>query len=148
VVALAGIAVAGLLYFGRRLPEGVTRRSQAARSGYAFLANKYYLDHLYTGLVVGSIKGAIARAAYWFNQRVLDGIVNAVGTASRRGGELLYRYVDQGVVDRSVNGSGHGAEGAGGLLRTMQTGRVQQYAGLLFGGATVLAVVLVVVTAQ
>jgi NADH-quinone oxidoreductase subunit L len=145
VVALAGIAVAGLLYFGGRLPTGVTRRNRAARDGYALLANKYYLDHLYTGVVVGSIKGPIARAAYWFNQNVIDGIVNAVGIGSRKAGEVLYRRVDQGVVDRAVNGAGFGAEDAGGFLRVIQSGRVQQYGALLFGGATVLAFALALI---
>jgi NADH-quinone oxidoreductase subunit L len=145
VVALAGIAVAGLLYFGGRLPTGVTRRNRAARDGYTLLANKYYLDHLYTGVVVGSVKGPIARAAYWFNQNVIDGIVNAVGIGSRKVGEVLYRRVDQGVVDRAVNGAGFGAEDAGGFLRVIQSGRVQQYGALLFGGATVLAFALALI---
>jgi NADH-quinone oxidoreductase subunit L len=142
VVALAGIGVAGLAYFGGRLPEGLTRRNRAAHDGYELLVNKYYLDHLYTGVVVGSIKGPIARASYWFNQNVIDGVVNAAGIGSRKAGELLYRWVDQGVVDRAVNGAGLGAEDAGGFLRVIQSGRVQQYGALLFGGATVLAFAL------
>ena len=142
VVALAGIAVAGAAYFGGRLPVGLTRRNRAAHDGYELLVNKYYLDDLYTGMVVGSIKGPIARAAYWFNQNVIDGVVNAAGIGSRKAGELLYRFVDQGVVDRAVNGAGLGAEDAGGFLRVIQSGRVQQYGALLFGGATVLAFAL------
>jgi NADH-quinone oxidoreductase subunit L len=42
-----------------------------------------------------------------------------------------------------VNGAGFGAGGAGGWLRTIQTGRVQQYGALLFGGTAVLAIALV-----
>jgi NADH-quinone oxidoreductase subunit L len=57
-------------------------------------------------------------------------------------GDIVYRWVDQGVVDRAVNGAGFGAEDAGRLLRVIQSGRVQQYGALLFGGATVLAFAL------
>jgi NADH-quinone oxidoreductase subunit L len=142
VFGLAGIAVAGMAYFGGRLPVGLTKRNRAAHDGYELLVNKYYLDHLYTGVVVGSIKGPIARGAYWFNQNVIDGVVNAAGIGSRKVGELLYRVVDQGVVDRAVNSAGLGAEDAGGFLRVIQSGRVQQYGALLFGGATVLAFAL------
>ena len=142
VFVLAGFVVAGAMYFGGRLPVGLTRRNRAAHDGYELLVNKYYLDHLYTGIVVGSIKGPIARGAYWFNQVVIDGVVNAAGIGSRKLGELTYRWVDQGVVDRAVNGAGLGAEDAGGLLRVIQSGRVQQYGALLFGGATVLAFAL------
>ncbi len=144
VVVLAAIAFAYLLFFERRLPRGLTRRNALARSGYTLLSNKYYLDHLYTGMIVGSVKGAIARAAYWFNQKVIDGVVNAVGIGARRSGDWTYRHIDQAVVDGAVNGAGFGAEGFGGILRTIQTGRVQQYAALLFGATTVLALGLVI----
>ncbi len=55
----------------------------------------------------------------------------------------IYERIDQGVVDGAVNGAGLGAEDAGGLLRTIQTGRVQQYGALLFGAAALLALALV-----
>jgi NADH-quinone oxidoreductase subunit L len=142
-VAAAGVAVGFVLFFLGKLPTGTTQRSGLARAGYSFLANRYYLDHLWTGGVVGSIKGPIARAAYWFNQKVLDGIVNGVGNGARRAGEFTYRRIDQGIVDGAVNGAGFGAGGAGGWLRTIQTGRVQQYGALLFGGTAVLAIALV-----
>jgi NADH-quinone oxidoreductase subunit L len=139
-VAAAGVAVGFVLFFLGKLPTGVTQRSGLARAGYSFLANRYYLDHLYTGGIIGGIKGPIARAAYWFNQKVLDGIVNGVGNGTRRIGEFTYKRIDQGVVDGAVNGAGWGAGGAGGFLRTIQTGRVQQYGALLFGATAVLAI--------
>jgi NADH-quinone oxidoreductase subunit L len=143
VVAVAGILVSGLLYFGRKLPQGVTERNAAARAGYRVLENRYYLDHLYTGGVVGGIKGPIARAAYWFNQNVLDGIVNGVGTISKVVGAWIYRWIDQGAIDGTVNGSGFGASGLGGAFRRLQTGRVQQYGSLLFGGTVLFALGLI-----
>jgi NADH-quinone oxidoreductase subunit L len=143
VVGLLGIAVAGAMYFGGRLPKGVTQRNAAARAGYTFLDNRYYLDHVYTGGVVGGIKGPIARAAYWFNQNVLDGIVNGVGKGAAGLGRLVYKYIDQGAIDGAVNGSGYGAEGLGSAFRRLQTGRVQQYGSLLFGATALLALALV-----
>jgi Na+/melibiose symporter-like transporter len=59
-----------------------------------------------------------------------------------RSGRFVYDKIDQGVVDTIVNGSGAAAEGSGQGLRQIQTGRVQQYGALLFGGAIVLAGVL------
>ena len=52
------------------------------RAGHTLLVEKYYLDHLYTGIIAGAIKGPLARAAYWFNQNVLDGIIDDVGKGS------------------------------------------------------------------
>ncbi len=114
-----------------------------ARAGYRVLENKYYLDWLYTDVIVAFTKGPLARMANRFNQQVLDGIVNGTATVSRFGARLAYDYFDQKVVDGVVNGSGRGASETGGLLRRIQTGRIQQYAALLFAGAAVLAGVLV-----
>ena len=49
------------------------------------------------------------------------------------------------MVDTIVNGSGAAAEGCGQGLRQMQTGRVQQYAALLFAGAAILAGIFIIV---
>jgi NADH-quinone oxidoreductase subunit L len=144
VIALAGIAIAAHLFFRNALPQGVTERNRVARGGYAFLANRYYLDHLYTGVVVGGIKGPIARGAYWFNQHVLDGIVNGVATVARSVAAWIYKWIDQGAIDGTVNGSGFGAEGLGSAFRRLQTGRVQQYGSLLFGATALFALALVI----
>jgi len=48
------------------------------------------------------------------------------------------------VVDGAVNASGYISNQSGQELRRMQTGKVQQYAALLFAGATILAGVLIV----
>jgi NADH-quinone oxidoreductase subunit L len=144
-VALLGVLLGYAYYFREKGPRGLTDRSGLARVGYRFLENKYYLDHLYTDIIVGSIKGPIARATYRFNQTVIDRAVDTAGTSSVRAGRLLYRYVDQGVVDRTVNATGAGAEESGQVLRHIQTGRVQQYGVLLFGGAFLLAAIFIVI---
>jgi NADH-quinone oxidoreductase subunit L len=144
VVALLGIGASFAYYFRNAGPRGVTDRNGLARAGYTLLDNRYYLDHLYTGVVVGGIKGPIARGAYWINQNVIDGIVNAFGIVTRAAGRFTYNVIDQKVVDGIVNGAGLGAEESGGLLRAMQTGRVQQYAAVLFGATVLFALALIV----
>jgi NADH-quinone oxidoreductase subunit L len=144
-VVLAALATGWWLFFQDRMPKGVTQRNAAARAGYTFLVNKYYLDDLETGLVVGSIKGPIARAAYWINQNVIDAIVNAAGIGGRRTGDFIYKWIDQGAIDGTVNGLGLGASESGGSLRTViQTGRVQWYGSMLFGAVALLALALVI----
>ncbi len=126
------------------LPDGLTTWSRPAKAFHTLLVNKYYLDRLYTGVIVGSVKGPIARAAYWFNQHVIDRTVNAAGEYSVVGGKLLYTYFDQKVLDGAINTSGKFSSGAGEELRQIQTGKVQQYAALLFGAATVIAGVFLI----
>ena len=148
VSALAIIIGAGsayLWYWKGKGPHGITQRNKLARGGYKVLENKYYLDWLYTDVIVGFIKGPFARATNWFNQNILDGIVNAVGKGARQVGGFVYNRIDQGVVDTVVNASGSGAELTGQGASKFQTGKVQAYAAYLFLGATILAAIFVVV---
>jgi NADH-quinone oxidoreductase subunit L len=124
--------------------KGLTERNSAAGAGHRFLLNKYYLDHLYEGTIVASIRGPFARAAYWVNQHVIDGVVNTAGKSSAALGRLVYRYVDQDVVDGAVNGIANETGQAGGLMTYIQTGRVQRYALILFGSVGLLALLLVI----
>ncbi|MGD9755794.1 MAG: hypothetical protein AB7W59_32780, partial [Acidimicrobiia bacterium] len=125
------------------LANGPTSKGGLPALGYKVLANKFYLDWLYTDVIVGFVKGPLARAANWFNQNVLDGIVNGTATVFKRTAGFTYTVLDQQVVDGVVRGSGIGASETGGLLRRMQNGRVQGYAALMFAAAAVLAGVFV-----
>jgi NADH-quinone oxidoreductase subunit L len=151
LLVLAGFAVSLFLckkvfFNDEQSPfKGLTERNALLGAGHRFLVNKYYLDALYEGVIVKSIAHPIAKAAYWVNQNVLDGIVNNVGITTRRSGEWMYRNVDQRVVDGVVNGSGATARGAGGALQPVQSGKVSMYGALLFGAAAVGALVLVLV---
>ena len=122
---------------------GIVRRYRLARAGHTFLKQKYYLDHLWTGIVINGIKGPIAQAAYWFNQNVLDGIVNAIGKGGVEVGKFTYEVIDQKVVDGAVNGSGLTASAGGGILRTLQNGKVQNYAAIFLGATGLIALALV-----
>jgi NADH-quinone oxidoreductase subunit L len=146
-LALAGAGlVVGYAWFAKGWgPQGLTKRNGAAAFGYKVLENKFYLDELYEGVIVASVKGPIARASNWFNQTVIDNAVNGVGVGARATGEAVYRYVDQGVIDTIVDGTGAASQESGQALRSVQTGKVQHYAAWLFGGAVALAVVLIIV---
>ncbi|MFP3901046.1 MAG: NADH-quinone oxidoreductase subunit L [Acidimicrobiia bacterium] len=139
IVALAGIGLAYAWYWRGLGPQRITERSIAARTGYRFLVEKYYFDHLYSGVIAGGTKGPVARAVYWVDQHVVDGVVDGAGRLATLFGRLVYRYVDQRVVDGVVNGSATAAGGGGQVLRRITTGKVQQYGALLFGATAVFA---------
>lgn len=143
-VALLGIAVASAYYFRGAL-VGLSDRLPVLKIGHRVLVNKYYLDDLFLAIIRG-IQYPIARAAYWVNQNVLDGVINGVGKGAQRTAHVVYDVIDQRVIDGAVNGAGLSAEEGGSILRLIQTGRVQQYAALLFGAVAVLAMGLVVLT--
>jgi NADH-quinone oxidoreductase subunit L len=139
VIGLVGIGAAYLWYWRGLGPHGISERSAVAGTGYRVLVNKYYFDHLYTDVIAGGVKGPIARAAYWINQNVIDGVVNGAGRLSTALGRFVYTHVDQQVVDGAVNRSATAANSSGQVLRQLTSGKVQQYGALLFGAAAVFA---------
>lgn len=145
LVGFAGIGLAYAWYFKGMGPHGITERSKIAKAGHTFLVEKYYLDHLYTGIIAGGVKGPIAKAVNWFNKKGLDGIVDGAGKSAVVGGKFVYNTLDQKIVDRAVDGSGLAAEGGGQAFRQMQTGKVQQYAAILFIASVVLAGTFIIV---
>ncbi len=133
--------------YGKKNPKlvGLTKRNKALGTGYMFLQNKYYLDVLYEKIIVHGIAHPIAQAAYWFNQNIIDGVVNGFGLLARKISGWVYRNVDQRVVDGTVNGSAAAAQGAGAVIRPIQSGKVNQYGALLFGAAAIGALILVII---
>ena len=71
--------------------------------------------------------------------RVLD-----VPDRFRQAVTRIVLHVDQQVIDGAVNGTGIVSDEAGDELSKVQTGRVQQYGALLFGGAVLLVAGLIV----
>jgi NADH:ubiquinone oxidoreductase subunit 5 (subunit L)/multisubunit Na+/H+ antiporter MnhA subunit len=143
VAALLGVVV-GWLIWGR------DRDTQEARDRfnvpvlYPLLRHKYYVDDAALGLV-GATTGPIARLVDWTNTYILDGIVNAVGGATKWLGGFVYNGLDQLGVDGVFNGLSAVADSAGSSLRKLQTGRVQQYASGFVAGVVILVALFVFV---
>ena len=150
LLVFAGIAASGAVcwaFYERQSARfvGLTERNKAARAGYVFLANKYYIDHVYEQGVVAAVSGPVALGTYWTNQHVLDGVVDGIGHGAVIAADATYDYLDQGLVDGVVNGAGTVTEGTGDALKPVQSGKVSLYGALLFGAAAVGALILVIV---
>jgi NADH-quinone oxidoreductase subunit L len=145
--ALAGGAVAWA-YYTNRLPalRDLSLRNGVARVGKRVLVQKYYLDHLYEDIIVAGIRGPIADAAYWVNQHIIDNVLNYTGRGARELGHITYDYIDQKGVDGLVNGLGAATGETGGVVRRIQTGRLQFYALLLVSAVGVFALALWIFT--
>ena len=92
---------------------------------------KYYLDVLYTDIIVGSIKGPIANGVYWFNQHVIDNVLNYTGAARASSAGSPTTTSTSAASTGIVNGIATVTGEAGGEVRRVQTGRLQFYALML-----------------
>ncbi|HEV3316208.1 MAG TPA: NADH-quinone oxidoreductase subunit L [Candidatus Angelobacter sp.] len=110
-VATLGFFLAWLLYYKRpELPDRITARIHGL---YNLVYHKYYVDEGYRALFVKPLL--------------------AIST------HVLWRGVDQKIIDGAVNGAGSASKGIGGELRRMQSGNIRSYAAwVAIGGAAVV----------
>lgn len=104
----AGIAVFKKIHFISDAFKGLAPLQK-------LLSNKYFIDEIYSVIVVGPIK-----------------------KISVFSGEFIDKY----IVDGAVNGLGRGIRSLGGTFRALQTGDIQSY-GLLMLGGVLLAVLFI-----
>jgi NADH-quinone oxidoreductase subunit L len=109
-LALVGIGLAWALYAAGWVQPAAVTR--LAGPLYRWAVNKWGFDDLYNALV-GRGGVGLAGAAAWFDREVIDGVVNGVA---------------QGTV------------ALGRAARAIQTGQVQTYAWVVFGGLVIVAV--------
>jgi NADH-quinone oxidoreductase subunit L len=94
-----------------------------------FLKRKYYFDEIYDAVFV--------KPAYWFaenvvykfmDQGVIDGILHLFGPGTQGLGDAIRNYFDLPVINRFFgDGTANATYWSGSKLRAVQTGRIQQY---------------------
>ena len=110
--ALLGIALAWFMYYQRRdLPAKLRQRFAGA---YDALEHKYYVDEIYDWLLV---------------RPIIQGSRN-----------VLWRMIDAGAIDGTINETAEAARDVSNGFRRMQSGNIRSYAGwVALGGAAVVA---------
>jgi len=110
LVAFLGIGLATVFFYQK--PELADSMAAQFSGIHKLLLNKYYVDEFYDAVIVQPIK------------RVSSGV--------------LWRGVDAGLIDGSVNTVGLVVRGWSAVLRRVQTGSVRAYAMSLFAGVIVI----------
>jgi NADH-quinone oxidoreductase subunit L len=141
--ALLGVLVGYAIYF-KDAETQLERDSFEIPLLFPLLRKKYYIDDLALG-IVALFTGPIARFVNWTNTYVIDIIPNAIGGSVKALGGFVYGVLDQKGVDGVFNGLSAATDGAGSVVRKLQTGRVQQYAAAVVAGALILVALFVFV---
>jgi len=113
-VGVAGILLAYVFYVAKR---GLADSFAKAMNGfYTLVFNKYYVDEIYNAVVVRPLL-AISRVVLW-------------------------KGVDAGLIDGTVNGVGSRSRGIGGILRLLQSGNIRTYAAWVVLGSIVALIAI------
>jgi NADH-quinone oxidoreductase subunit L len=146
---IGGILVAGLGCFAAfllyndnksKVPEQLKERFPRT---WSLVFNKYYVDEIYQATIV---KGALVidQVFYWFDQNVIDGIVNFMSVLGRAVA-YLDNAIDKYIVDGAVNGLANMTWNSGSELRRLQTGRINSYLYGALGGAIAFVILQYVI---
>ncbi|HEY1270335.1 MAG TPA: NADH-quinone oxidoreductase subunit L [Terriglobales bacterium] len=112
---LLGFGLAWYLYYKR--PDLPPKMAASVRGLYDTLQNKYYVDEFYGAAIV---------------RPIIDGSTY-----------ILWRTIDAGLIDGTINETAHAAGDVSRTFRRMQSGNIRSYAGwVAIGAAVVIAFML------
>lgn len=112
LVALLGIGIATMMYFKKTdMPDKV---SNGVGSFYKWAYHKFYFDELWLFVTRKIIFNCISKPIAWFDHTIVDGFMNALA------------FVTNSASDK---------------IKGLQSGRIQQYAGVYLSGALLIVVV-------
>jgi NADH-quinone oxidoreductase subunit L len=122
-VAGLGILFAFLFYQWKKLDAD--KLAAKVKPLYNLSYNKWYFDEFYNTVFVGGIL-AFSNFLKWFDNTIIDGIVNGSASATRGLSKISGKF-DNGVVDGLVNFMAYFSGFIGLFIRKFQTGKVQTY---------------------
>ena len=128
VVSLGGLWLGWQVYKGFK--AGVTDPAEKTLGAtvYRWLKNKYYFDELYDKVFVKPAYWlAETFTSLWMDRKVIDGVLHWFAHISGIIGNFLRNAIDKPIVNGSGDLIAESTKKLGGVFRTIQTGRVQQY---------------------
>ena len=130
-VSLVGLFLGWLTYRRYRIGQKDPLET-ALGPAHGFLQAGCRFDDLYRIAFVAPIRWiADVVVSDWIDRRLLDGSLHAVGRGAGGLGRALRRWIDLPVINGGADRLAEGTKRTGGELRTLQSGRVQEY--LLIG---------------
>ena len=117
IVGILGLLVAWWFYI--KSPDTPKRLAKSLHGLYTLIFNKYYVDEIYAALIV--------RPLLWISANV------------------LWHFVDERVIDGTVNGVATVARESGGEVRKLQSGNTRSYASWVIIGAVGFTFLLLLV---
>jgi NADH-quinone oxidoreductase subunit L len=122
VLVAVGIGVGVLVYRNAAERDPLAAAQPAL---FRFLANRMWLDELYSHTVVAFSRTA-ARLSDWLDRYLWDGLVRGLGVVGQLLGTFT-RGVDERGINAGVDESTSGARGFGRVIAAAHSGQIQGY---------------------
>ncbi len=108
---------------------------------FRVLNRKFYFDEIY-GSTFGKLSYGLAWGWNLFDRYVLDGILRLIAAITVFFGRLNF-IIDDTVLNDGADAITDGTYSAGDGVRQVETGKIQDYASLIFAGVVVLGLIYV-----
>ena len=115
-VTLAVVAILIAMYMYKSANERPAKVAATFGGLYKASSRKFYIDELYLFVTKKVVFNLIGRPAAWFDKNIVDGTVNLLGSVTTT---------------------------TSGIIKGIQSGKVQSYALYFFGGAISLAIIFI-----
>jgi NADH-quinone oxidoreductase subunit L len=127
VVSLGGLLLGWMLY--RKIKDTDRDPLEWSLAGfYKVLANKYYIDEIYSYIFIRPAKWFSEKVIYQFlDQKVFDGVLHGIGKISFWIGDKFRFWFDLPVINKGGDKIALGTRKLGSNLRVTQSGRIQDY---------------------
>ena len=143
IVALAGLWLGYMMYWRRPLKAGQADPLLGVLGPlHAVLQNRYYLDDIYGAVFVKPSQWLAAQVIVLLDRGLIDALLHIIARVFTWLGDLT-KVLNLWLIDGVGDGIPIAIFHAGGWLRRMQSGRIQQYMLLVLAAAVVIGVVLV-----
>jgi NADH-quinone oxidoreductase subunit L len=140
VLALAGIGLGWVLYrnaFATAMDLDPLERMMPGV--FRLLNRKFYFDEIYGG-TFGKLSYGLAWGWNLFDRYVLDGILRLTAAITVFFGRLNF-IIDDTVLNDGADWATDRTYDGGDLVRQTETGKIQDYASLIFAGVVVLGLI-------
>jgi NADH-quinone oxidoreductase subunit L len=139
-VALVGMAAGYLLYRGAFTTAADQDPLERMLPGiFGLLHRKFRVDELYAASF-GRLALWLAAAWAWFDQAVLDRILNGTGALTLFLGRVNF-IVDDTVLNDGADALATGTVTSGDRARRAETGKIQDYIAIVFAGVVILGAI-------
>jgi len=140
VLALAGIALGYSLYRNAFATAADLDPLEQRMPGiFRVLNRKFYFDEIYSS-TFGKLSYGLAWAWNLFDRYVLDGLLRLTAAITVFFGRLNF-IIDDTVLNDGADVLTDGTYNTGDVVRQAETGKIQDYASLIFAGVVVLGLI-------
>lgn len=144
LASIGGLLLGWLTYRKQASAEEKDPLQKSLGGVFNVLKNKYWIDEIYQIVFIRPAEWVADKVVYQFiDLKIIDGALHGLAAAGVWLGNLIRYKFDVPVINGGGDGVAKSTRGAGSLLHTLQTGKVQQYLAIAIACTVVVGLIII-----